>query len=402
MSPEIQPMTIPNFAAIDAHKQNRELTSNAAAMALSNQQETQRQTGRKERIEAYDYALNVIGSVSSEEDMMIAKKLLHTKYPETADGIEAMLPNYDPNRIEVIRKSLRTETQRLKSEEINAYSPGSALYRGDKKIGEVPVSDKGGDYELFDGPSGDQIYVKKGGPVPPGYSKNEKDAKPDYEVFEGPKGEQKYVKKGDPIPDGFKKVVTKGTNVTVQTGNADLTKPTKTKLEGEIIEGLQNIKSFNDTKALFKPEFLTLFGKGDAIVANAVDKAGMSSDKQKKLIQDRAKWFRQAKADFIAFRKWATGVAGGEQELKELATAFPDPVNNSPTQYIANLNSIEETTKKVLALNADFLRTGISLDQPLSVIIEQAKAKGISVPGAGGSGGTVTIIKYDNQGNRIK
>lgn len=398
--PEIQQFQLPNFAAIAQAKQTRESAEAITNIATQNQQETTRTTGRKERIEAYDYAINVLSSVSSEEDMQIAKKLLYTKYPETATGIEQMLPAYDPRIIDAMRNSLKTETQKLKEEEIHAYAPGSALYKGDKKIGDVPGADKGADYELFSGLSGDQIYVKKGGPVPVGYTKDEKEIKPDYEVFAGPGGSQKYVKKGDPIPAGFKKVQAAGTNVTVQTG--DLSKTTKTKLEGEIIEGVQNIKSFDGTRKIFKPEYLTLFGKGESLTANLADKAGLSSAAQKNLITERSKWFRQAKADFISYRKWATGVAGGEKELKEIATAFPDPVNNSPTQYIANLNSIEETTKRVLALNADFLRTGISLDQPLSSIIQQAKSQGISVPGEGGSGGIVTIIKYDNQGNRVK
>lgn len=144
-----------------------------------------------------------------------------------------------------------------------------------------------------------------------------------------------------------------------------------------------------------------MFGKGQKIIAEAADKAGIPTKGQKRLIRERSKWFRQAKADFIAYRKWATGVAGGEKELTEIATSFPDPVKNSPTQYEANLDSIEETTKKVLMLNKDFLRSGIDLDQPLRKILEQARAVGIPTPtSSSGAEGNV-IIHFDAQGNRI-
>jgi hypothetical protein len=143
-----------------------------------------------------------------------------------------------------------------------------------------------------------------------------------------------------------------------------------------------------------------MFGKGQKIIAEAADKAGIPTRGQKRLIRERSKWFRQAKADFLAYRRWATGVAGGEKELKEIATSYPDPVKNSPTQYMANLNGIEETTKKILMLNVDFLNSGIDLNQPLEKILEQTKRIGISVPTSAGGGGNV-IIRFDAQGNRI-
>ena len=83
-------------------------------------------------------------------------------------------------------------------------------------------------------------------------------------------------------------------------------------------------------------------------------------------------------------------MAGGPQELAEIATSFPDPVKNSPTEYSANLDNIEEITKRVLMLNADFLRSGIDMDQPLDAILGEMRSKGINVQAPPGARGTFT------------
>jgi hypothetical protein len=312
----------------------------------------------------------------------MAKRTFVSRYPQYEGEISKILANYDPNAVEYLRNSLRTEVQKLKMEgreepeQIKGYGPGTMLMKGEEQIGQVPFAP----------------------------TKPDKD---EWEVFESEDGaDQIYVKKGGKIPEGYKKVMGKGTTLTVNTG--DLSKTTKAGLEKDIMEGVRNIQSFQNTRKLYKPEYLTLFGKTDKIMAEAADKAGISTKNQKALIRSRSKWFRQAKADFIAYRKWATGVAGGEKELAEIATSFPDPVKNSPTQYSANLDNIEETTKRVLMTNSEFLRSGIDMDQPLDAILEQAKAIGVGgPPGVSGKGGSAppspqeVIIEFDAQGNRI-
>ena len=182
----------------------------------------------------------------------------------------------------------------------------------------------------------------------------------------------------------------RGPLVTINTG--DLTKPSQTKLEKDIMEGLRNVNSFRETGKLFKPEYLTYWGKGEKFIATAADKAGISTAGQKGLIKERAAWFRQAKADFIAYRKWATGVAGGEKEMAEIATSFPDPVKNSPTEYQANLTSIEETTKRVLQLNAEFLSSGIDVRQPIEKIFDDIQRLGIDIGESPSPGGVTRPV----------
>jgi len=381
--PEIQQFQMPNVANT-AFKflQLRMLQDQAQNTALEQQrkiqeeqrkiQEEQKAVERTNSIESNSFALNLLAGVNSPEDLDVAKSLFLSRYPQQGEMVGKLLPTYDPQLVNMIRNSLRTETQRMKKEEedskITAYSAGSSLYQGGKALGQVPFSP-------------------------------EKSPAPQFEVFENPGGDQVYVEKGKTIPEGYTKVQAKGTQVTIQTG--DLGKTTKAKLEQDIIEGTQNIQSFKETRKLFKPEYLTIFGKSGKLLAETADKIGISTKGQRVLIRERSKWFRQAKADFIGYRKWATGVAGGEKELKEIATSFPDPVNNSPTQYKANLGSIEETTKRVLMLNTDFLRSGIDINQSLDKVLEQAKRVGIQDP-SGGTGNNDVIIRFDAQGNRVQ
>ena len=319
--------------------------------------------------------------MNNEEDLARARQIINIRYPQYTQKTNEMLKTYDPVMIGQIQNSLRTETQRLKiadredvqahektmqANKLQGFSPGSQVYKGGKSQGTVPFKPEAGDWELFTNEAGDQSYHKKGATIPTGFTRVDKKS---------------------------------GPSVVVQTG--DLGKSTKTSVEKNIIEGVKNIQSFGETKKLFKEEYLTYFGKGQNQVNLLMDKAGITGPEQKKMITERNKWFRGAKADFIAYRKWATGVAGGEKEMAEIATSFPDPVKNSPTQYAANLDSIEETTKRVLALNANFLKLGIDMDQPLTAIVKQMKAGGmdLEVPGvdeAAAASGPIVYVRDAN------
>jgi hypothetical protein len=360
------------------------LANNKLALEIQKFTEEKKATERKNKTEEMDFVLNVTAGVNSEEDMGRARDIINARYPQYSQKTNELLSVYDPGKIRMMRNALQTETQRLKLEEqtadrktkeieaankLEGFAPGTQVFRGGEELGRVGFKP--------DAPQG-------------------------FELFTDPSGNQAYLREGSPVPAGYKRVDKKtGPSVIVQTG--DLGKSATTQLQKDVVQGVQNVQSFRETRKLFKPEYLTLFGKGEKEVAEGMDKIGLSSDKQKELIAGRAKWFRQAKQDFIAYRKWATGVAGGEKEMEEIATAFPDPVKNSPTQYTANLDSIEETTKRILQLNADFLKLGINLDQPLDKIIAQAKAAGLDIqaPPLGDQEVTITFVR-DSAGNLVR
>lgn len=324
-------------------------------------------------------------------------------------------------------------------ETVKGFSPGSHIYKGENKIGSVPANPSAAskdDFMLFRNVDGDEVFIKEGNAIPKGYRKWEatkdkkgvpvrgfapgsdiyegnkkigsvpnkpvtppKGANPSWDLFEDADGNQSYQQKGSVIPDGLTKVGgSNTTNVTVNTGN---TPTTKTRLQKDIMEATRNVQSFRKTGELFEDSFLTYWGKGKDVVTSQMDKLGISTGDQKSFINRRQKWFRRAKADFIAYRKWATGVAGGPQELKEIATSFPDPVKNSPEKYRANLESIEDVTRDILMLNKDFLESGIDPNQPLDAIFTEMKDKklGIKLPPGAEAGGKTKVLRFDSDGN---
>jgi hypothetical protein len=394
---------VQNEAALEMQKlglRNREIGISEGRLGLDiqKQQVEVAKLQREQAIDANEFALNLLTGVNSEEDLSIAKHQFASRYPEHLQMVNQVLPSYNPTSVRLIRNSLRDETTRLKQEEL-AFSQAMDVGRfgleeraqrlGERKQTFEETRPRGyAPGTLIKTPGGTDQQVPT---APP---------KPDFELFTDSEGNQAYLAKGASVPSGWTRVDKRtGPAVNVYTG--DLARTTRTKVESEIIEGVKNVQSFRKTGEMFKDEYLEVMGKGKKKAAEIMDKAGVSTEDQRKYINEYAQWFRQAKSDFLAYRKWVTGVAGGEKEMQEIATAFPDPVNNSPEQYKANLKSIEETTKRVLQLNADFLRLGIDMDQPLSVVLEQAKEKGFDQlpPGA-----EPQVIRYtrDTNGNLVR
>ena len=145
-----------------------------------------------------------------------------------------------------------------------------------------------------------------------------------------------------------------GTDVTVNLG---LGTSTKTHLEKEIIDADSSIANFDSIESSFNPAFLTYGGKLKAGTQRVLDKAGFASNTQ--FLEERATWFSQAMSAFIAYRKWATGVAGGEKELAQIAKAYPDPEKNSPAEYKANLKQSRITARKLKIRLSMFRLAGI-------------------------------------------
>jgi len=355
---------------------------NAAAVQLLKLQEEQRKAQAGEKIAQNEFALSVLSGVNSAEDWERAKGIMISRYPEMRQSIETSFPEYHPRNVELIRNALMDETQKLKSEElgIERYKAVTDRARAESEQYGRATERKKSELRGF-APGTEVMYHPESGEAESLGQVAFKSAAPEgFELFEDAEGNQGYIREGGKIPEGWTRVEKgPGVSVRVDTGNK-LTTGVKTQLQKDIIKGSQNVQSFKKTGELFKPSYLTWWGKGDKEVAQLLDKAGLASKAQKRLLKERNKWFLRAKNDFIAFRKWATGVAGGEKELAEIATAFPDPVKNSPTQYQSNLQAIEQTTKEILKMNQDFLSLDIDMDMPIADILRAAQEVGIPLP----------------------
>ena len=354
---------------------------------------------RQEVLDVNEYTVNLLSKVNSEEDLNLAKQMLETRYPEYGVKMKQLLPTYDPQKVGFFKESLKDSTIKIREQELSLG--GKKLDLEKEKFGLEEKKFTAGGNKMQGFAPGTAIF--QGGKMV--HRVPSKAPEPDYDIFEGPEGNQVYIEKGSDIPEGYSKIKG-GAGVTIQTGVGSVGKTTRTQLEKDIIEGVRNVQSFKITRKKFKPQYLEWRGKAQKEVTVLLNVLGLSTAGQKKFIKERADWFRRAKADFIAYRKWATGVAGGEKELKEIATSFPDPVKNSPAEYEANLDSIEEATKEVLMLNRDFLDSGIDLSQPLNDIIAEMRGKGIKTPAPPGektsSKSGETVIRFDKDGNLIE
>jgi len=179
-------------------------------------------------------------------------------------------------------------------------------------------------------------------------------------------------------------------------GQPGLQKPVITKLQNDVIKASGQIDTLNQIEQSFKPEFLTWAGRGEKWFRKQVDKIGAASEEQKQEIYAYQDWYAPAKQSFLAYRKWITGVAGGEKEMKEIAKSYPDPDRNSPTEYMANLRRTKDIIRKIQLGQKQFLEKGISptkrqlLDAAFGKDKASSKSKSLLSPGA-----TNFIKKYE-------
>lgn len=165
-------------------------------------------------------------------------------------------------------------------------------------------------------------------------------------------------------PEEQKQVLLKPeTLVTIGTG-------TKVAIEKEIIEVDKQIARFNRMENLFKPEYLTFQGRSKAWLSKQVDKLGFKTDTE--FLQSATKFRNESKATFLAYRKWVTGVAGGEEEMKEIAKAFPDVDRNSPAEYMANLEESRFWARTVSKWLRETRAQGFSLTATREIIEQES------------------------------
>ena len=176
------------FLQMEQTMMGGQVKQNAALTNLLKVRETAKAAQRKENIEIADFALNILSGVTDQTSLGIAKRQFAARFPDRAEMVDRLLPFYNERSVELIRNSLRTETQRLKLEEEGReleFAPaGAAIFRGGEAVGQVPFKPT----------------------APP---------KPNYDVFEGPGGDQQYIRRGDPIPEGHKKVKAAGVAITI-------------------------------------------------------------------------------------------------------------------------------------------------------------------------------------------
>ena len=159
---------------------------------------------------------------------------------------------------------------------------------------------------------------------------------------------------------GFEIKTDREGNVTVTQGDGikgSLTKTVKSSTQKNILEGQSRVDAQNYVSSLYRPEFLTYGGEIKSGIMTKLNK--LTPTLRDSFTKARAAFLSQTNQAFIAYRKWATGVAGGEKEMSEIKRAtFSE--DDSPQDFEAKLQAVQFMTRKLLARQQMALRQGVT------------------------------------------
>ncbi len=157
-------------------------------------------------------------------------------------------------------------------------------------------------------------------------------------------------------------------------------KPVAAKIQTELKDVEINIANLKSIRDQFKPEYTEIPFKMGAKITKWQEKAGgflgMPSAEAKKALADFSSWRRNGQREFVVFKKWATGVAAGQQEMaQQIELAFPSALKDSATEFKSKLDSairVQERTRNILS---DMLNKGTVLTMQDKKIAERDALK---------------------------
>lgn len=178
---------------------------------------------------------------------------------------------------------------------------------------------------------------------------------PKYDVIENIEtGEQRYIAQGSAIPRGWKTVSKSSTNISM---NVDMAPKTKSDLENKIVMGKDRIARLNRIQQLYKPEFSTYAGQIRSSAGGIAAKAGVAVDE--KFQRDYATWKMLNDKEVMEWRKYITGVAGGEKEMEKIESIHAN-ISDPPTTYKYKLGEMIRFEDAAVKRAEDFRRRGFS------------------------------------------
>ena len=254
------------------------------------------------------------------------------------------------SHLENFRESLRPEFGDVVD---SIPDPTAEMYEQTKQMhGDDPKS-KYSSIKQGVGPDGKEVFI--------GLNKDTDK----YEVIEG----------GTPKPSkGMKITTTDGTTIETGVSTGGLSKPTKTSLQKDIIENQTSMDSINQLEALYEPEFLTYGGLAKGKLATVMNK--MDPEDRSNFQTRRSAFIGAANQNFLAFRKWATGVSGGEKEMAEIKRAtFSE--DDSPQDFEAKLGLIKSLKRRLNARMKAALSSGVDNQEQFKEYLKDHSLDGI-------------------------
>jgi len=169
-------------------------------------------------------------------------------------------------------------------------------------------------------------------------------------------------------------------------------KGAQTGLFKEVIASQQGLDAINQIESLYEPEFLSYGGAVKGAYATFLNK--MDPEKKSQFQQRRAAFISAANKEFLRFRKWATGVAGGEKEMAEIKRAtFSE--DDSPQDFEVKLNLGRSLQRRFNARSRAALASGVNNQKAFK---EYIKANPLDeIPTLQQRGDTLLEMGYDKE-----
>ena len=141
--------------------------------------------------------------------------------------------------------------------------------------------------------------------------------------------------------------------------NQDLGKIISIAKKHKILTAIEMEGLLEVMEVLHDDRFSTYVGKGDAVVAELIEKAGLTnSDERQAFMIKRSEWEAAVQQYFNAYRKNITGVAASEKEIKLLENSVPN-VNDTPSVFKAKVKLQRALNNAVITRNREFIELGI-------------------------------------------
>lgn len=139
-----------------------------------------------------------------------------------------------------------------------------------------------------------------------------------------------------------------------------LQKPVAVKIQGEIKDAIIDIANLENIESSFRDEFAQIPFKIGQKITKLKDVFGIPvTEEQRKNLTEFSAWRRGAQREFVVFKKWATGVAAGQGEMKEqIETAFPSGLKDSAIEFRSKIQDAIKVRKRSQQILTDILNSG--------------------------------------------
>ena len=153
-----------------------------------------------------------------------------------------------------------------------------------------------------------------------------------------------------------------------------LDKATSRKLEGQKFDSIETLSRINRTEQAFKPEFLEVGTRADALWSTIKEKSGIELlEDEKQQLTEYSEFKQAAFSDMNLTMNILSGAAVSDQEFARMTQALPNAGSglfdgDSPTVFKAKMEAVQRDQKRAimrynyaLKNNQDPLATGIEL-----------------------------------------